>query len=48
MAQLTQQHLGRKTNFLLLPSSPFPAPHLHSRLQGLCWALCLRGWLAVT
>lgn len=32
MAQLTQRHLVRKTDFPLLPSSPFPAPRRHSRL----------------
>lgn len=43
MAQLTQRHLVRKTDFPLLPSSPFPAPRRHSRLRGLCWALCFEG-----
>lgn len=33
MAQLTQRHLVRKAHFPLLPSSPFPAPLLPSRLQ---------------
>lgn len=46
MVQLTQRHLVRKTDFPLLPSFPFPAPCLQSRLQGLCWALCLKGWLS--